>query len=142
MLKTVVFDQLKKAMKEKDVVAKGVLTIVKSSLDLAKKEKGSELTHEEEIAILNREVKQTHQALEGAEKANRADLIEKENRKLEILKSFLPEQLSEEKVIETLKEAGITSGMNMGEAMKIAKPLLAGKAEGSMIAKAVKSLIK
>lgn len=142
MLKTVVFDQLKKAMKEKDVVAKGVLTIVKSSLDLAQKEKGSELTHEEEIAILNREVKQTHQALEGAEKANRADLIEKENRKLEILKSFLPEQLSEEKVIETLKEAGITSGMNMGEAMKIAKPLLAGKAEGSMIAKAVKSLIK
>ncbi len=142
MLKTVVFDQLKKAMKEKDVVAKGVLTIVKSSLDLAQKEKGSELTHEEEIAILNREVKQTHQALEGAEKANRADLIEKENRKLEILKSFLPEQLSEEKVIEALKEAGITSGMNMGDAMKIAKPLLAGRAEGSMIAKAVKSLIK
>lgn len=142
MLKTVVFDQLKKAMKEKDVVAKGVLSIVKSSLDLAQKEKGSELTHEEEIAILNREVKQTHQALEGAEKANRSDLIEKENRKLEILKSFLPEQLSEEKVIEALKEAGITSGMNMGDAMKIAKPLLAGRAEGSMIAKAVKSLIK
>lgn len=141
MLKTVVFDQLKKAMKEKDVVAKGLLSIVKSSLDLAQKEKGSELTHEEEIAILNREVKQTHQALEGAEKANRADLIEKENRKLEILKSFLPEQLSEEKVIASLKEAGISSGMNMGEAMKIAKPLLAGKADGAMIAKAVKSLI-
>lgn len=141
MLKTVVFDQLKKAMKEKDVVAKGVLSIVKSSLDLAQKEKGSELTHEEEMAILNREVKQTHQALEGAEKANRADLIEKENRKLEILKSFLPEQLSEEKVIDLLKEAGISSGMNMGEAMKIAKPLIAGKADGAMIAKAVKSLI-
>ena len=142
MLKTVVFDQLKKAMKEKDVVAKGVLSIVKSSLDLAQKEKGSELTHEEEMVILNREVKQTHQALDGAEKANRADLVEKENRKLEILKSFLPEQLSEEKVIESLKEAGISSGMNMGEAMKIAKPLLAGKADGAMIAKAVKSLIK
>lgn len=142
MLKTVVFDQLKKAMKEKDVVAKGVLSIVKASLDLAQKEKGSELTHEEEMAILNREVKQTHQSLDGAEKANRADLVEKENRKLEILKSFLPEQLSEEKVIESLKEAGISSGMNMGEAMKIAKPLLAGKADGSMIAKAVKSLIK
>ncbi|WP_102691464.1 GatB/YqeY domain-containing protein [Rummeliibacillus pycnus] len=141
MLKTAVFDQLKKAMKEKNVLAKGVLTIVKSSLDLAEKEKGSELTHEEEIAIINREIKQTNQALEGAEKANRSDLIEQEQAKLALLKTFLPEQLSEEKVIELLKEAGISSGMNMGEAMKIAKPLLAGKAEGSVIAKAVKSLI-
>ena len=141
MLKTDVFDQLKKAMKEKNVLAKGVLTIVKASLDLAEKEKGSTLTHEEEIAIINREIKQTNQALEGAEKANRSDLIEQEQAKLALLKSFLPEQLSEEKVIELLKEAGISSGMNMGEAMKIAKPLLAGKAEGSIIAKAVKSLI-
>lgn len=141
MLKTAVFEQLKKAMKEKNFLAKGVLTIVKSSLDLAEKEKGSELTHEEEIAIINREIKQTHQALEGAEKANRSDLIEQEHEKLTLLKTFLPEQLSEEKVIELLKEAGISSGMNMGEAMKIAKPLLAGKADGSGIAKAVKSLI-
>lgn len=141
MLKTAVFEQFKKAMKEKDAIAKGVLSIVKAALDLARKEKGSELTHEEEIAILNREVKQTHQSLDGAEKANRPDLIEQEERKLEILKAFLPEQLSEEKVMALLKEAGISSGMNMGEAMKIAKPLLTGKADGAMIAKVVKSLI-
>ncbi len=141
MLKTIVFDQLKKAMKEKDTLSKGVLTIVKSNLDIAEKEKGSELSHEEEIAIINREIKQTNQALEGAEKANRSDLIEQEQAKLVLLKSFLPEQLSEEKVVELLKEAGITSGMNMGDAMKIAKPLLTGKADGALIAKAVKSLI-
>lgn len=141
MLKTVVFDQLKQAMKNKDALAKGVLTLVKSALDLAEKEKGAELTPQEEIAIINREVKQTNQALDGAKQANRADLIEKEEAKLVILKGFLPKQLSEQEIIETLQTAGVTAGMNMGDAMKIAKPLLDGKADGATMSKIVKSLI-
>jgi uncharacterized protein len=141
MLKTIVFDQIKRAMKEKDVLAKGVLTILKSALDNAEKEKGSALTPEEEIAIVNREVKQTNQALEGAKEANREDLIEKENAKLKLLASFLPTQLNEDEIVSVLTEAGVTKGMNMGEAMKIAKPLLVGKADGSMMSKVVKSMI-
>ncbi len=141
MLKTEVFEQLKKAMKEKDVLAKGVLTLVKSALDLAEKEKGEPLTQAEEIAIINREVKQTNQALEGAQNADRTDLIEKEEAKLVLLKSFLPKQLTEEEITEKLVAAGVTKGMNMGDAMKIAKPLLNGQAEGAVISKVVKSLI-
>lgn len=142
MLKTTVFEQLKQAMKEKDVLSKGVLTLLKSALDMAEKEKGSALTVEEEVAIVNREIKQTNQALEGAEKAQRQDLIEQENKKLVLLKSFLPKQLSEEEVKALLTEAGVVSGMNMGDAMKIAKPLLAGKTDGATMSKAVKSLIQ
>lgn len=141
MLKTVVFDQLKQAMKNKDALAKGVLTLVKSALDMAEKEKGAELTPQEEIAIINREVKQTNQALDGAKQAERADLIEKEEAKLVILKGFLPKQLSEQEIIEALQAAGVTAGMNMGDAMKIAKPLLDGKADGATMSKVVKSLI-
>lgn len=141
MLKAQVFEQLKAAMKNKDVLAKGVLTLVKSALDAAEKEKGSALTEAEEIAVINREVKQTNQALEGAQAAGREDLIEKENAKLTLLKSFLPKQLSEEEIAAALTEAGIVNGMNMGDAMKIAKPLLNGKAEGAVISKVVKSLI-
>ncbi|MEI4770072.1 GatB/YqeY domain-containing protein [Psychrobacillus sp. FJAT-51614] len=141
MLKTTVFEELKRAMKEKDVLAKGVLTLLKSALDSAEKEKGSSLSPEEEIAIVNREVKQTNQALEGAQTANREDLIEKEEAKLVLLKSFLPKQLSEEEIAAILTEAGIVKGMNMGDAMKIAKPLLTGKADGSTMSKVVKSLI-
>ncbi|QFG00470.1 hypothetical protein PB01_17590 [Psychrobacillus glaciei] len=141
MLKTTVFEELKRAMKEKDVLAKGVLTLVKSALDNAEKEKGSTLTPEEETAIVNREIKQTNQALEGAQKANREDLMEKEEAKLVLLKSFLPKQLSEEEIVVVLTEAGIAKGMNMGDAMKIAKPLLVGKADGSIMSKVVKSLI-
>ncbi len=141
MLKTEVFEQLKTAMKEKDILAKGVLSLLKSALDLAEKEKGEALTAEEEMAIVNREVKQTNQALEGAQKAERADLIEKEEAKLVLLKSFLPKQLSEEEIAKKLVAAGVEKGMNMGEAMKIAKPLLSGQAEGAVISKVVKSII-
>lgn len=141
MMKTEVFEQLKQAMRDKDVLAKGVLTLVKSALDLAEKEKGAALSPEEEIAIINREMKQTNQSLEGAQKAERADLIEKEEAKLTILKGFLPKQFSEEEIIVALQEAGVAAGMNMGDAMKIAKPLLVGKADGAAISKAVKTLL-
>ena len=141
LLKTEVFEQLKTAMKEKDILAKGVLSLLKSALDLAEKEKGEALTADEEMAIVNREVKQTNQALEGAQKAERADLIEKEEAKLVLLKSFLPTQLSEEEIAEKLVAAGVEKGMNMGEAMKIAKPLLSGQAEDAVISKVVKNII-
>ena len=130
MLKTIVFEHLKNAMREKNVLAKGVLTLLKAALDSAEKEKGAVLSTEEEVAIVNREIKQTNQALEGAQKAQREDLIEQEEAKLVLLKSFLPKQLSEDEIITMLTEAGITKGMNMGDAMKIAKPLLAGKTDG------------
>lgn len=141
MLKEQVFEQLKQAMKNKDVLAKGVLTLVKSALDTAEKEKGAPLIQEEETAVINREVKQTNQALEGAQAAGREDLIEKEQAKLVLLKTFLPKQLTEEEMIAVLTEAGVGAGMNMGDAMKIAKPLLTGKADGAAMSKVVKALI-
>jgi uncharacterized protein len=141
MLKDIVFDQLKQAMKNKDVLAKGVLQLVKAALDSAEKDKGAVLTQEEEIAIINREIKQTNQSLDGAKTAGRDDLIEAEEAKIALLKTFLPEQLSEEEIAEQLTAAGIGAGTAMGDAMKIAKPLLTGKADGATISKVVKQLI-
>ena len=141
MLKDIVFDQLKQAMKNKDVLAKGVLQLVKAALENAEKEKGQPLTEQEEIAVINREMKQTNQALDGAKSAGRDDLIEKETAKLNLLKSFLPEQLSEEEIAEKLTAAGISSDTSMGEAMKIAKSLLDGQADGATLSRVVKLLI-
>mgnify|MGYP003494766601 CR=1 FL=1 len=61
--------------------------------------------------------------------------------KLNLLKTFLPEQLTEEQIATKLKEAGITSDTSMGEAMKIAKSLLDGQADGATLSKVVKQLI-
>ena len=141
MLKETVFNELKQAMRDKDSLKKGVLTLVKSAIDLEAKEQGAALNEAQEIAIIEREVKQTKQALEGAEQAGREDLIANEKRKLEILQNFLPKQLTDEEAEVLLAEAGITQGMNMGDAMKIAKPLLAGKVDGKRMAMLVKSLL-
>ena len=141
MIKDAVFEQLKQAMRDKDSLKKGVLQLVKAAIDLQAKEQGAPVSEQDEISIIQREVKQTEQALEGAEQAGRDDLIADEKRKLEILTVFLPKQLSEEEVVAVLTEAGVTTGMNMGEAMKIAKPALAGKTDGKTMAKVVKALI-
>ncbi|WP_139992117.1 GatB/YqeY domain-containing protein [Kurthia sp. Dielmo] len=141
MIKDAVFEQLKQAMRDKDSLKKGVLQLVKAAIDLQAKEQGAPVSEQDEISIIQREVKQTEQALEGAEQAGRDDLIADEKRKLEILTAFLPKQLSEEEVVAVLTEAGVTTGMNMGEAMKIAKPALAGKTDGKTMAKVVKTLI-
>lgn len=141
MIKDAVFEQLKQAMRDKDSLKKGVLQLVKAAIDLQAKEQGAPVSEQDEISIIQREVKQTEQALEGAEQAGRDDLIADEKRKLEILTAFLPKQLSEDEVVAVLTEAGVTTGMNMGEAMKIAKPALAGKTDGKTMAKVVKALI-
>ncbi len=75
--------------------------------------------------------------MEGAQKAQCENLIEQEKAKLVLLKNFLPTQLSEDEIITVLTEAGLTKGMNMGDAMKIAKPLLAGKTDGRTMSKVV-----
>lgn len=140
-LKQLVFEDLKQAMREKDALKKGLLQIVKSNLDMAEKEKGSELTAEESIAVIRKEIKQIKQSIEGAKKANRDDIISQENLKLTILEGYLPEQLDLDSIIPILIHKGVHQGMNMGDAMKIAKEHLTGKTDNGTIAKAVKQII-
>lgn len=140
-MKQKVMENLKQAMRDKNALAKGVLTILKSNLDSAEKEKGSDLTELEANRVVVREIKQTRQSLEAAENAGRQDLIDKELAKLDILDGFLLEQLNEQQATTILSDKGVTSGMNMGEAMKIAKAELDGKIDNALLAKIVKGLI-
>lgn len=122
MINDAVFEQLKQAMCDKDLLKKEVLQLVKAAIDLQAKEHGTPVLEQDEI-VIKREVKQTEQALEGAEQAGRDDLIANEKRKLAILTACLPQQ-----VTEVLTKAGVTTGMNMGDAMekvmKTVKPLI------------------
>lgn len=140
MLQERVQKDLMQAMREKNTLAKGVLTLVKSGLDSLEKEKKMSLNEFEALSIIQREIKQTKQALEAAEKAGRDDLIEKETQKIKLLESYLPAQMSVPDATSLLIQNGIKKGMNMGEAMKIAKPLLNGKLDNSKISMIVKDL--
>ena len=129
------------AMKDKDTLKKGVLQLVKSQIEKLSKQEKRDLTKEEEIQMVQREVKQTKESLEAAEKYGRQDLVDENKRKIEILTTYLPEQLDEAAVIKIAKDAGVTPGMQMGDAMKLAMPLLKGKTESALISKVVKGLI-
>lgn len=141
MLKETISKDIVQAMKEKNSLKKGLLQLVKAGMEnLEIKEKRS-LTKDEEIAIIQREVKQTKEALAEANKYGREDLAEQNEAKLEILMEYLPKQLTEYEVIVIAKEAGVSTGMPMGAAMKLAMPLLKGKTENALISKVVKDLI-
>lgn len=141
MLKEQVTKDIIQAMKDKDNLKKGTLQLVKGNLENLKIEKKRDLKPAEEIQVIQKEVKQTKEALTDAERYDRIDLVEVNELKLEILSKYLPEQLNEDEVKEVLVSLGITSGMNMGQAMKLAMPKLSGKTENSLISKVVKDLI-
>lgn len=138
----VITKDIMKAMKEKDNLKKSTLQIVKSNMQNMVIEKRRDLTDAEEIQIIQREVKQTKEALKDATQYKRSDLIEMNEAKLAILANYLPTQMNEAEVKEKLVELGISNEMKMGQAMGIAMKGLASKAENSLISKAVKDLIQ
>lgn len=140
-MKDLVMKDLIQAMKAKDARKKGVLQLVKAGLENAEKVKRSPLDEKEEIQIVQREIKQTKDYLAEAEKLGRTDSVEDAQEKIKILYGYLPNQMTEDEVKVALIQSGVASGMNMGEAMKIAMPVLSGKAENATISKMVKVLI-
>lgn len=141
-LKQKVNSDLIQAMKDKNALVKGVLQIVKAGFNNAEKQAGMELDNEQLIPVIQKEIKQTQQALEGAQKAQREDLIAQELSKLGLLKSYLPEQLDGIQIKYRLLDLGVKSGMSMGDAMKLAKlGFKQGEAEPRLISQIVKELI-
>jgi hypothetical protein len=142
-----VMQQLKEAMKNKNEGALRALRAIKAAILNAKTEKGAgEMTPEKEIAIINKLAKQRKESIEVFEKQNRFDLSSVEKEELEVLQTFLPEQLSEEALETLIKELieqhQIQDAKEFGKIMGIANKALAGKAEGAVIAKVIKSILQ
>lgn len=141
-LKQRVQGDLVQAMKDKNALVKGVLQIVKAGFNSAEKQAGMDLDDSQLLPVIQKEIKQTQQALEGAVSANREDLIKQEKYKIALLETYLPEQLDEAQITLRLQNAGVVSGMNMGEAMKLAKQEISSvEAEARTVSTIVKKLI-
>ena len=145
-LETQIMDQMKTAMKEKNTIALEALRAIKSELLLAKTSgSGAEFTAENEIALLQKLVKQRKEAAEQFGANNRPELEEKELKQAEVIQTFLPVQLSQEELESALKiiieEVGASSPKDMGKVMGAASKQLAGKAEGKAISETVKALL-
>ena len=145
-LETQIMGQLKEAMKAKNTIALEALRAVKSELLLAKTSgAGSELSEDQEIALLQKLVKQRKEAAEQFEANDRKELAEKELAQAEVIQQFLPAQLTDEELTVAIKdivaEVGATSPKDMGKVMGAASAKLAGKAEGKLISAKVKEIL-
>ncbi|WP_282630348.1 GatB/YqeY domain-containing protein [Empedobacter sedimenti] len=146
-LETQIMGQLKEAMKAKNTIALEALRAVKSELLLAKTSGSAngELSEDQEIALLQKLVKQRKEAAEQFEANARPELAEKELAQAEVIQQFLPAQLTDEELTEAIKEivaeVGATSPKDMGKVMGAASSKLAGKAEGKLISAKVKDIL-
>lgn len=131
------------AMKNKDKEKLTVIRMVKAALDKERIDKKAEVNDDLLIDVVNKQVKMRNDSLEEFKKANRADLIKQTEEELEILKDYLPEQLSEEEVItiieEVINEVNAETIKDMGKVMKEVTPKVKGKADMKHVSEIIKS---
>lgn len=136
---------LKDAMKAKDQTALTALRAVKSAILLAKTESGAsdELSEEQELKLLQKQVKQRKDSAAVYLEQGREDLAAPELAEAEIISQFLPEALSEEEiekvVVATIDQVGAEGMKDMGKVMGIVSKELAGQADGKTISGIVKA---
>ncbi|MBS4199717.1 GatB/YqeY domain-containing protein [Bacillus sp. FJAT-49732] len=135
-------EDMKQAMKNKEKEKLSVIRLMKAALQNEAIKLGQQqLSEEEELTVLSREVKQRKDSLLEFQKADRDDLVEKVQQELAFVEKYMPPQLSEEEVESLVKEAisqsGATSKTDMGKVMGILMPKVKGKADGSLVSKLV-----
>ena len=145
-LELTINEAIKTAMREKDKVALDSLRAVKSQILLLKTEaKGADISAEQEIAILQRMIKQRKDSYEQFVAQNRNDLAEVELAQMKVIEQFLPAQLSAEELEAEIKkiiaEVGAESLKDLGKVMGTASKALAGKSDGKSISEMVKKLL-
>ena len=141
-------EELKTAMRAKDVLKLEALRAIKSAILLAQTSSGAaaDLSEDEEIKLLQKLVKQRKDSAAIFKEQNREDLAAPEEAQAAVIAQFLPEQMSEaevEKVIERIIATSGTDGMkDMGKVMGMASKQLAGKADGKTISNIVKAKLR
>lgn len=139
-----VMEKMKTAMKAKDTVALSSLRSIKSEI-LKQKTSGSgnEMTEAEELKLVQKLIKQRKDSAQLYQEQDREDLAKDELDQVAILEEFLPKQLSEEEIKAHVKaiiaDIGAGSMKDMGKVMGMASKKMAGKAEGAIISKIVKT---
>lgn len=146
MLKEKLLEDMKNSMKDKNVVRKNVIQMVRAAILQVEKDKQIQVTDEQIVEIIAKETKKRKDSITDYEKSGRQDLLEQINKEITILQEYLPKQLSEEeieiKVKEIIAELGATSIKEMGLVMKTAKEKLGAATDGKTINEVAKKILK
>ena len=144
-LKEKLFADLKTAMKEKDAVKKDTVQLIRSGILQIEKDKKIELDDDAILDVIAKQLKQRRDSMPDYVKSGRTDLIEKLEQEIQILLSYLPEQLSEtelEEIIrDTINELGASSIKDMGKVMGAVTPKMKGRADNKMVGAIVKKML-
>lgn len=136
-LKEVLQQDLKTAMKEKDSLRKNVIIMTRAGILQIEKDKKIDMDDEGVIEVIAKGAKQRKEAIPEYEKGNRPDIVESLQKEIDILMSYLPEQLSEEEisriVSDAIIEVGAQSARDMGKVMSALKPRISGRADGKLV---------
>lgn len=135
-------NDLKEAMKNKDTFKLSVIRMVKGAMQLAKKNPREELTDDDIIDVLSKQIKMRKEAIVQFEDGGREDLVEQNKKEIEILSSYMPEEMSEEELNKTIdkvfEEVKPSSQKDMGLVMKSITPLVKGRVDMSLVSKLIK----
>lgn len=134
---------LRTAMRGGDTVARESIRYLMSAYRNAEIEKRGDLTTTEEIALLQRQVKQRSESVEQFESAGRTDLVDRERAQLEVIEQYLPAQLSDDELTDlvagAVAESGARTIRDMGKVMPLLLPRIAGRADGRRVSEAVRA---
>ena len=136
----------KEAMKNKEKVRKETISFVRAAIKQYEVDNREEIDDAGIASILAKQVKMRKDALSDFEKAGRTELIENYSREIEIRMAYLPKQLTEEEILQIVRdtkaELGIDDGKaNMGRLMGAVMPKVKGLADGGAVRKAVQSVL-
>jgi len=144
-LKDILMEDLKSAMKEKNVPKKNAIQMARASVLQVEKDNKVTLDDEGVIEVIAKEVKKRKDVLPDYEKSGREDLIKEINIEIETLMAYLPEQLTDEEIDELVKkvvtETGASSMKDMGKVMAALMPLTKGRADGKKVNLSVKKYL-
>ncbi|OJG26117.1 glutamyl-tRNA(Gln) amidotransferase subunit E [Enterococcus columbae DSM 7374 = ATCC 51263] len=136
---------MKTAMKAKDKDTLQVVRMLKASIQNEQIKAGHDLSEDEELTVLSREMKQRRDALSEFEQAGRDDLVEKVKVEIAIVEKYLPAQLSEAELREIIQNAisqvNASSAKEFGKVMGVVMPQVKGKADGNQVNAIVKELL-
>jgi uncharacterized protein len=145
MLKNDLDLAMKTAMKSGDTIRRDILRVVLTNIKLAEVDKGAALDDAAVISLLQKEVKTHKESIDGAQKANRQDLVDQYTTEMHILEEYLPAQMNETELREIIKaaiaESGATSTAEMGKVMKTVLPKVEGKAANSDVSRIVREML-
>jgi len=135
----------KQALKAKEKLKASTISMARSSILLVEKTDGIELEDKQVIEILAKEIKQRKEAMFEFEKGKRQDLVDEAKAEIEILLSYLPQQLSDEEVFSLVKEAAskveANSMKDMGKLMAELRPKVVGRADAKYVSSVVKEYL-